>query len=482
MKDKVRRAVLDFLQIESAREQVVRLYESVGFAGNVIRNRVWYRGDPSELSQLAKQLAAVNGRDDVAASRFWAQVPELGSVRKAHTGLPAVMADTLSYIVKADRAPLTFADPAADARWRALAEENSFDELVGRAITETLVTGDGAFKISVDPAVSAHPILSFWPADRVEYEQRRGRITAVVFLTRCAADNGKTLTLRERYAPGEVAYTLWDQQGRAVPLEGCGLPGVAGLRDVHFDPGVMLAVPLKFFESTRFAGRGRSIYDSKTDAFDALDEIMSQWIDAVRAGRVLRYIPDDLIPRSAADGSLTRPGYFTSNFIVTGHSNKETAQSMIEMQQAEIRYEAFSASYEAALELCLQGILSPATLGLQVSRVASAAAQRERKDVTGYTRGAMTGALEKILPRVALALLAADDLMLGRAAARYAPPGQSFGEYGAPDFETRVQTLATARGAGLMSVQTAVQELWGGSRTKAELEQEVQRLSGEPPK
>lgn len=466
-------AVLDFLRVEPAREQTVNLLESIGFAGNVIRNRVWYRGDPAELSQLAKQLCG-GGGDDTAAGRFWAQVPEVGYVRKAHTGLPAVMADTLSYIVKADMGALSFADPDAGARWQVMAEENDFRALVGRAVTETLVTGDGAFKISIDPAVSARPLLEFWPADRVEYVMRRGRVTAVVFVSKLTGENGKEYTLRERYGAGSVRYTLTDREGRPCALEE--VPGLAGLQGVDFDPAVRLAVPLQFFASTRFGGRGRSIFDSKTDAFDALDEVFSQWIDAIRAGRVLRYIPDDLVPRAPDTGAMTQPSYFAANYVVTGHSNKEDAQSHIEMQQAEIRYEAFAASYEAALELCLQGVMSPATLGVRVSRAASAEAQRERKDVTGYTRGAITDALERVLPQVAVAMLAAEDLMAGRVAVGYALPELGFGEYGAPDFDSRVKTLAAALGAGLMSREAAVAELWGASRSEAACADEVALL------
>ena len=474
--DKARKAVLDWLQVQPAPQRSINLFESVDFAGNVIRNKVWYRGDPSELSQIANQIGGV--ADDTARTRFWAQVPEIGSIRKAHAGLPAVMVDTLTYIVKADLDGVDFGpDTAAQARWDALAEDNNLPALVGQAVTDTLVSADGAFKISIDPDISAHPLLEFWPADRVEYERRRGRVVAVVFVSLYELAGGKKYTLRERYAPGSVTYELYDSAGNAREL--ADLPELAGLQDVHFDGGFMLAVPLEFFKSSRYPGRGRSIFDNKIDAFDALDEVVSQWIDAIRAGRVLRYIPDDLVPRNPEDGTMTNPSYFTANYVVTGHSNKEEAQSKIEMQQAEIDYDAFTASYAAALDLCLQGIMSPATLGVDVGKMASADAQREKKDVTGYTRNAITDALEKVLPQVAAGMLMADDLMQGRAAGVYELPTVSFGEYGAPDFDSRVQTLATARTAGLMSLEAMVEELWGGSKSDAERAGEVARLRAE---
>lgn len=529
---RLREVILGFLHLTPAPRQSVQLLESVDFGANVARNRVWYRGDPSELSQLAKQLSA-SGADDTAATRFWAQAPAFGQIRKAHTGLPAVMADTLGALVKADCGPFAFGDAALDARFAALAQSAGLYALIGHAVTETLVTGDGAFKISVDPAASPHPMVEFRAADRVRYRRRRGRVEAVEFLTPLESPTGQEYMLSEVYAEGCVDYRLLDSAGNpcALPLaespkEGrakeatgeaiytkysdktsnsvCGeapdtavsadctaaddaaadataggWQALAGLRPARFAGGFTLAVPLQFFASSRFPGRGRSIYDSKTDAFDALDEVFSQWIDAVRAGRVLRYIPDDLVPRSPETGALQNPGYFASNFVITGHSSREDARDRIEMQQADIRYQAFSSSYAAMLDLCLQGILSPATLGINVGRMASAENQRERKDATGFTRGAIVDALEQALPRLAVSLLRADDLMQGRAAGSYPFPSVRFGEYAAPDFETRVNTLAVARKAGLISRKAAVAELWGAGKTPAQQAGELAALEQE---
>ncbi|MCQ4638771.1 hypothetical protein NE619_18770, partial [Anaerovorax odorimutans] len=76
-----------------------------------------------------------------------------------------------------------------------------------------------------------------------------------------------------------------------------GIPDTAGLKDIGFSSyrddnngaisqrgQYMLAVPLMFFESGKWDGRGQSVFDRKIDAFDSLDEIWSQWIDALRAG------------------------------------------------------------------------------------------------------------------------------------------------------------------------------------------------------
>lgn len=467
--ERVKQMIRSWLEIQPAPGLGLTIQEPVSHATNVLRNRIWYRGDASELEQLFRQL----GQDSVGRARFWAAAPESETVRKAHSGLPGIMVDTLVGVVRADLSDLDFdqeEEPAA--RWAKLALENHFPDLVGQAVAETLVTGDGAFKISLDPEVADGPILEFWGADRVEYRRRHGRICEVRFLSP-AGENGRTL--QEIYAPGRVEYRLMEGD-RELPLSA--EPSCADLQPVTFDGDILLAVPLQFWPSARWRGRGQSIFDKKTDAFDGHDEIISQWLDAVRAGRVQKYIPESLCPRSSKDGALLIPNSFGSHFIQVGASAKEGAPEKIETVQPKIEYEAFVASYSATLDLCLQGIMSPATLGIDLGKMSSADAQREKKDVTGMTRNAITGALEEALPQLACTALAAEDILAGRTPGSYRAT-VSFGEYGAPDFDSRVKTISGAATGGIMSVQAQVDELWGSSKDDDWKAAEVQRIREE---
>ena len=240
-----------------------------------------------------------------------------------------------------------------------------------------------------------------------------------------------------------------------------------------------MAVPLQFWPSSRWRGRGQSIFDKKTDAFDTHDEIISQWMDAVRSGRVQRYIPENLLPRDPSTGAIMRPDRFGAEYItIEGQTAKETVSDKIDTVQPEIRYEAFLASYTATLDMCLQGVMSPATLGIDVGKMSSAEAQREKKDVTGFTRNAITDALEKALPQLAQIALAAQDILQGRSPVTYEAT-VSFGEYGAPDFDSRVQPISNAAAASIMSVEAQVEELWGSSKDDEWKAGEVSRIRRE---
>lgn len=467
--ERVKNMIRSWLEIQPAPGVGITIREPVSHETNVLRNRIWYRGDASELDQLFKAMA----NDSVGQARFWAAAPLHETIRKAHSGLPGVMVEAMVSIVRSDLTDLDFEEnKEAAARWQEIAKDNAFPDLVGQAVADTLVTGDGAFKISFDQDVATGPIMEFWGADRVEYVRRHGRVVEIHFLTPTGSPGR---VLKEIYSPGGVRYVMQDGE-REYPITG--ETEFGDLRPVEFDGDFLLAVPLQFWPSSRWRGRGQSIFDKKTDAFDAHDEIISQWMDAVRSGRVQKYIPENMIPRDPATGALLIPNSFGTTFAQVSSSNKENAQDEIKTVQPDIKYEAFVASYSATLDLCLQGIMSPATLGIDVGKMASADAQREKKDVTGMTRNAITAALEKALPQLAQTALEAGDILAGKMPGTY-KASISFGEYGAPDFDSRVKTLSSAATGGIMSVQAQVDELWGSSKDNEWKAAEVRRILNE---
>ena len=104
--------------------------------------------------------------------------------------------------------------------------------------------------------------------------------------------------------------------------------------------------------------------------------------------------------------------------------------------------------------------------------------KREKKDVTGNTRNTITTALEKALPQLVSAVLMTYDNMQGKAPETYEVT-VDFGEYGAPDFDSRVETVGKASTYGIMSVETQVEELWGSSKEDDWKAAEVKRIMQE---
>lgn len=466
--------IMKMLRIQPAQDnKIITIKEPFSYETNVLRNRLWYRGDPSELDQFYKQTAS----DSVSKSRFWAAVPSDDlAIRKIHSGLPAMIAERLSDIVVADMDGIELESQEQTDLWDEIAKDNDFDELVGESIIETLVAGDGAFKITLDTEITEYPIIEFYSGDQVSYKRDRGRLQEVIFYTDYRFKD-KDYRLEETFGRGYVQCRLLNADGKEVPLSS--IPDTAELAsEITFDGDFIMAVPLAFFRSKKWKGRGKSIFDSKADSFDALDEVISQWVDAIRAGRVQKYIPEDLIPKNPQNGALMKPNPFDNQFIRVGSVMAEDAKGQIDMVQPAILYEAFVASYASALDMCLQGIISPSTLGIDLKKLDNAEAQREKEKATLYTRGKIIERLNEVIPQLVDTVLKVYDTMLSRSAGEY-KPSIKFGEYASPSFDSVVETVGKARTLGIMSVERAVEELYGDTWTDEEKAEEVQRLKEE---
>lgn len=466
----MKKVLQEWLNITPATKQSFSIIEKTNFVSEVLRAQLWYRGDRTELFQFFHQL-------DSGANSFWGSAPAHEKIRKIHSGLPAIIADTLAYIVYSDMDDIDFGDSkAGQEAWDEIAEDK-FISLLGKAIVDTLVDGDGAFKISVDTDIFPYPIVEFVGADKIEYNYSRGILQEVIFKT-VYKRKSSVYYLEEHYGKGYIESRLFNRSEKEVPIDT--VPELAGIKPlIEFDGDYIMAVPLKFYASKKYPYRGKSIFDGgKSDCFDALDEIISQWLDAIRAGRVEKYIPQDMIPRSPDDGSLKKVNSFGTHFIRVNASLGDDTSSKIDVVQPDIKYDAFVSSYTNALLMCLQGLVSPATLGIDVGKMQSADAQREKKDVTGNTRNTITTALEKAIPQLVSAVLMTYDNMQSRAPGKY-NISVSFGEYGAPDFDSRVETIGKASTYGIMSVETQVDELWGGSKDDEWKKSEVNRIMQE---
>ena len=150
IKEGIRTKMKSFLQIDKSQALQIHITEGLDEDAKVIKNRIWYRGDAHELSELYAQLPY---KEDT----FWGavQTAEL-KMRKIHTGLPALIVDVLTGIVIDDYNGIEFtsAAKADEAEWEEIEKDNKFNEILKKAITKGLSRGRGAFKISFDSEIS----------------------------------------------------------------------------------------------------------------------------------------------------------------------------------------------------------------------------------------------------------------------------------------------------------------------------------------
>jgi hypothetical protein len=463
MFEKFKRAIRSLLRLDPPQRQTFTVQEEFDYYSNAFANRLWYRGSASELNQFYRQL-----NSDTCP--FWGSVPTRGlEIRKIHTGIPKLVINTLTNIVIRDLNDIEYDDANKNDIWKAIVKENKLNELLTTATKDMLVVGDGAMKITFDPELSEYPILEWVGGDKVEYKYERGRLREIIFRTEYNVKKAK-YTLFEVYGWGYITYKLYKEE---TEVELTAIEETAQLQNVAFDKSFMMAVPYKMISSDRWTGRGQSIFEGKTDNFDALDEAWSQWVHAMRTSRPTKYIPDILIPRDEENGKLLKPNAFDNQFIATESSMMEGAKNEIEIKQPDFPSEAYNNTYITALDLALQGIISPSTLGIDVKKLDNAEAQREKEKATLYTRGIMIESLSAFLQLLADFVFKAYDTSL-KLSLEDTETVVSFGEYANPSFEAVVETLSNPNTP--MSIEAKIDELWGDSKDKAWKDEEVKRI------
>lgn len=469
VKESIASKMRSFLKIHTANGKSFNIDELLDFDSNVAVNKIWYRGESYELNQLYKQL-------DDNQYGFWGSVPTAGiEIRKIHTGLPKIMVNLLSSVVADDMQDVKFTSEADNTLWHDIAEENTFDTLVKSAINKTLYTGDGAFKISIDTDISQLPIIEFFEADRIKVKRKRGRVVEIIFKTAYSKD-ANTYILYEHYGKGYIRYELKNSFDKDVELDT--LEQTAGLTNIEWDGDFMLAEYISFYSSDKFEGRGQSVFDAKRDNFDALDETWSQWIDALRAGRTKTYIPENLIPRNPNTGELLKPNAFDNRFIKLAPSMSENNDGKVSTESANIQHDSYLATYITALDLCLQGLISPSTLGIDNKKLDNAEAQREKEKATLYTRQTIVAELQRVLPALIQSVFYAYQT-LNKLPLNDVECDVTFGEYANPSFESQVETVGKAKAQGIMSIEASIDELYGDSRDDEWKKEEVERLKAE---
>lgn len=476
----IKSMIKTWLDIQPAQGQSIVIQETLNHEQTCMRNRILYRGDPSEIEAFAMQST----RDNVMRARFWASRPSKGhNIRKIHSGLPSMIVNTLADIVMTDMLDVEIEGMTGLSEvWANISKENKFNDLVTTAIQEVLTVGDGAFKMAYDPDISELPIIEFVSGENLEYKFKRGRLQEIVFKSSYTSEDGKkTYILHEIYkklgSRGEIEYKLFNSSNDEVDL--ALVPELQSLVPLNYEGDYLLCVPFSIYPSPKWKGRGQSIFDLKFDDFDALDETISTWQDAIRLGRIKRYIPDDIIPKDPSTGKSLELNLFDNQYVIRSSSNEDGRQKTVDVDQPQLDYNGYIGTYINILDLCLQGIISPSTLGIDTKKLDNAEAQREKEKTTLYTRNKIIDVLQTdVIPAIV------DIALKTYCHLRYQSPKDvsvtvEFGEYANPSFEAQVETVGKAAGSQIMSIEAQVETLWGDSKEDDWKKEEIQRIKAE---
>lgn len=481
---KVKTLIRDWLNVrESNLNNMIIIQQTDDMNVTFFKNELWYRGDPSELHQFFTGYS--NG---IARTMFWQGKSTTGvDFIKVHTGLPSIIIDKLVDIVVDDLNDIVILShendekgnlveyPEPTQRWKEIEEEHNFKDNVLKPAVKWALLGDCTLKLSYDADISEHPIIEVIPGKFCEHMYKRGRYTGTKFYSTKMIEK-KAVVLEESYTDDGVRYRLLDEEGREISTSL--IEEMYDLYPFAYEKGKLpiMAIPFMISPSAKYPGRGKGILETKEGALDSLDEAWSQWMEALRDGKTRTYIPEDLIPRDPTNGRLISPSTFDRRYIGVGSSKMENASDKILVESPTIQSDSYLATYITALDLCLQGVISPSTLGIDVKKLDNAEAQREKEKTTLYTRNKIVSALELLIPKLVNLVLRVDDNLHDREHEQDYNVSVSFGEYANPSFESMIETVSKARAGRVMSIERSVEELYGDSITKEEKEAEIKRL------
>ena len=466
IKDMIR----NWLEIKNPDSLQIDIEQITNFEGQAFIYSIWYRGDASELNQLYEQLD-----DRIGNTHFWGSRPTAGmNIRKIHTGLPAMIVDTLADVSTDDLNDIKV--EKRQEEWNEIFKENNFKDIIRDSVIGSLSIGDGAFKWSIDTDMSKYPIIEYYDGSRVEFEYERGRLIAIIFKTKKII-NKQNYTLLEKYDKNGITYKLINKEGLELNIEE--YPELAKkYQTVKNLNGFIMALPIMFKKSKKYLGRGKSLFDGKLDNFDAFDEVWSQWMLALRKGQIKTYIPESLLPRDPNTGLVLRGSDFDNDYIAIEESMSEDSKSRIETTQGQIQHEALLSTYITALDQCLTGLISPSTLGIDTKKIDNAEATREKEKTTLYKRNQIIEVLTKTIQDIVDITFKVYDTMNEKNITD-TEATVTFGGYANPSFEAQIETVGKAKTSGIMSIEASIDELYGDTKDDKWKAEEVKRIKNE---
>ena len=446
-------------------------------------NRIWYLANGDELLNWYTNQVTYGFAKNVIYNRnkrqyFWSRsVGEM--VKRVHSGIPRAIIDTLSNIVgmpeiKCDNVVL-----------QEIFEENNFEfMLCQQARPMTLVEGDGAFKINMNPVLSKHPLIEYYGAEDWGPLDKSNILIGMFFKSYYKKNNDNYVLFEERTLRPEglaIEYKLF-KLGKENSLIDCNrnaIPELSGLED-QLIPGLkcLLAIPNKYYFNPTYKDRGKSIYDGKLDLFDLLDEILTQAGQTNRVSTPVEYYPVDLLERTKK-GTPVLPELYNRQFVKVDSvpDGDGNMNSQITTTQPDLYFEKYSQLFADTLSDCLIGVLSPASLGIDIAKRDNAEAQREKEKQSIFTRQLICKNETKMLIALSKMLLMCEDYMTTGVFNDYDYNiSVKYDEFANPSWENQLQTLGPAWSNGQLSTERYVNLLWNGKLSDEDMLKEIEWL------
>ena len=501
--------------IDSSIDPVVRAnrYLFVNDINEVKKQRleeyiIWYLGDSDRLKNFFTRANAISYNTDPLynenkKSYFWAVSSTEHDIKRTHSGHPRNIVDTLVYIMTIPNIT-NDSDKTGEINKNLtkILKVNKFKQQITQLSRPlTLVEGWGAWKINWDKKLSDYPILLYYRADRVDFIYQSNQLRAIIYKDFFQDQEGKNYVLYEtrrlgdyKDDAGNISTSLYIEKELyeitpADQLIPCKLEVLPQLKDIvpqvvisnfkHF-----LGYPNIFYHDVSEEFYGRSIFTGKTDIFDDLDQCMSQGANAVRRSTVHEYFNTLYLETDPETGLPIQPDAFDRKYIKyagsAGADGTAAGSTPVQVVQPAVNFSQYSEEERNLLMAAISGIMSPATLGIDIAKKDNADAQREKEKVTIFTRNNLLDEEEDVFVHVCSDLLVAYELMNLKKGEQLKCSeydiNVQYPEFANDSWEKKLEAVQTGWSGGLMSDKMAIDMLYGDSISDERKQEELDFL------
>lgn len=490
----------------------------------------WYAGDGDELLNFytkgnMTELAMEPWYWRNKRSYFWNVSATEDDVKRTHSGQPYNIVTTLCGLVGQPTATTldvpkssVFApresdtDSPADDMLSDILEECGFWDLYANSqMPLTLVEGWGCYKVSWDLRFSDHPFVTYYKAQDVDFVYRAGKVAGILFRDWYVGKDGV-----KRYLVTEFRYLMprrnedgfltrdlvieteaWSVTGGGssnsdAVLTRIGLDELPELENVEGKMAIrdfdsLLASPCVFYKNPNDDSMpGKSIFSTKIELFDDLDQELSQKSNAVRRSTPEELFNSDFLERDPHTHLPRMPKVYDRKFLSFSGGRDANgaplASEPVQVTQPNLNVNQYSEAAITTLAQILAGIMSPATMGIGVAAAATQESQREKEKITVTTRNHIIERETGILRQLFSDLLCCEEyLRTGAISERKHDVTIKFSEFADNTFEEKSAVLGDALAGGSMSPEMYMDKLYGDSLSDEDYASELEYVKSTHP-
>lgn len=461
---------------------------------------VWYQGDSDELLNYYTRATHIDWNYEPWYSRnkrgfFWSISSTESDIKRTHSGMPRNITDTIVSLIGTPTHTCGTSELTglSDATLKAVLEENNFWSIRKSVqLPMTLVEGWGAWKIDWDQEISDNPILKYYRADKVEYIFRDDRLCGMMF--KDYYTDGKFhnyLIIETRYNYKKTLYITHDvfrvdSSGSITVLDADNIPeelsgidlGITKIENYN----KLLAQPCVYYKDVaNNDGYGRSIFCGKVSLFDDMDQCLSQASNTVRRSTAIEYFNTDFLERDRKTGLPKMPTAYDRKY--TGYKGGRAADGSfsgdtpVQVTQPQLNFEQYNQELVSLQCQCISGLISPATMGIDIARKDNADAQREKEKITIFTRNFLIEEDSRMLKGLFNQILEAVQLMKTQQCTCHDYSiSIKYSEFADDSYENKLKALGEAYSGGTISTDMYLKKLYGSSLSDTDYAREKKYL------